>query len=239
MTGQYGHINGVRTRDDAWRPERTRNLAAALRAGGYETALFGKWHLHSDPVGSDDYKYLTKHGGQGTHRDPDFAEKDRGAVNHKGYVTDIITGMALDWLRARDRGRPFFLMCHHKAPHDLWECPERHEHLLDGIDIPAPDSLSEDKGHRSVASRDFGASVTPRSTLRNLYEMSCSPDYATGRLTGTENLSFEEKGGAAYQKYLRDYLRTVAGIDDSVGALLAELEEQGTLDDTVVIYTSD
>jgi len=154
-------------------------------------------------------------------------------------VTDIITGMARDWLRARDRRRPFFLMCHHKAPHDLWEYPERHEHLLDGLDIPVPDSLFEDKSHRSVASRDFGASVTPRSTVRNLYEMFCSPDYVTGPLTGTENLTFEEKGIAAYQKYLRDYLRTVAGIDDSVGALLAELEEQGTLDDTVVIYTSD
>ncbi|MEX0655741.1 MAG: sulfatase/phosphatase domain-containing protein [Phycisphaeraceae bacterium] len=52
-------------------------------------------------------------------------------------------------------------------------------------------------------------------------------------------MSFREKGLAAYQKYLKDYLRTVAGIDDSVGALLEELERQGTLDETIVIYTSD
>jgi arylsulfatase A-like enzyme len=239
MTGQYGHINGVRTLDDAWQPEGSPNLAAVLQEAGYDTALFGKWHLHCEPAGFEEYKYLSKHGGQGTYRDPDFVEKDRGAVNHKGYVTDIITRMALDWLGTRDRARPFFLMCHHKAPHDLWEYPERHEHLLDGIDIPVPDSLFEDKSHRSVASRDFGASVTPRSKVRSLYEMFCHPDYVTGPLTGTERMTFEEKGIAAYQKYLRDYLRTVAGIDDSVGALLRELQEQGSLDDTVVIYTSD
>jgi len=239
MTGQYGHINGVRTLDDAWQPNGSSNLAVALQEAGYDTALFGKWHLHCEPVGFNEYRYLSGHGGQGTYRDPDFVEKDRGAVNYKGYVTDIITGMALDWLGTRDRRRPFFLMCHHKAPHDLWEYPERHEHLFDGIDIPVPDSLFEDRSHRCVASRDFGASVTPRSTVRNLYEMFCDPDYVTGPLTGTENSTFEEKGIAAYQKYLRDYLRTVAGIDDSVGALLAELEEQRTLDDTIVIYTSD
>jgi arylsulfatase A-like enzyme len=239
MTGQYGHINGVRTLDDAWQPNGSSNLAASLQSVGYNTALFGKWHLHCEPAGFGEYKHLSGHGGQGTYHDPDFAEKDRGAVNYKGYVTDIITGMAIDWLRARDRSRPFFLICHHKAPHDLWEYPERHEHLFDGIDVPVPDSLFEDKSHRSLASRDFGASVMPRSKVRNLYEMFCMPDHVTGPLTGTENLTFEEKGIAAYHKYLRDYLRTVAGIDDSVGALLAELEGQGILDDTVVIYTSD
>ncbi len=52
-------------------------------------------------------------------------------------------------------------------------------------------------------------------------------------------MSFEQKRLAAYQKYLMDYLRTVADIDDSVGSLLDELESQGILADTVVIYTSD
>jgi arylsulfatase A-like enzyme len=81
--------------------------------------------------------------------------------------------------------------------------------------------------------------VTPRSRVRSLYEDFRRPDYVTGPLVGTEGMSFREKGMAAYQKYLKDYLRTVAGIDDSVGALLEELEAQGALDDTVVIYTSD
>jgi arylsulfatase A-like enzyme len=239
MTGQYGHINGVRTLADSWNPECGPNLAALLKEAGYTTALFGKWHLHCEPMGFDEYKYLSGAGGQGTYRDPEFTEKGRGVVHYQGYVTDIITDMCLQWLRNRDKDKPFFMMCHHKAPHDFWDYPERHEHLFDGIDIPVPDSLFEDKSHRSEASRDFGSSVTPRSKVRSLYADFCREDYVTGPLVGTENMTFEEKGIAAYQKYLKDYLRTVAGIDDSVGALMAELESQGILDDTIVIYTSD
>ena len=239
MTGQYGHINGVRTLDDPWRPEQGPNLARLLQQAGYETALLGKWHLHTTPAGFDDYKYLSSHHGQGTYQDPEFTEKDKGVVHYQGYVTDILTEMTVEWLQQRDRNRPFFLMCHHKAPHDFWEYAARHEDLFETTDIPVPDSLFEDKAHRSEASRDFGSSVTPRSKIRNLYNDFCQPDYVTGPLTGTETMTFAEKGIAAYQKYLKDYLRTVAGIDDSVGAVLAELEAQGILDETLIIYTSD
>ena len=240
MTGQYGHVNGVRTLADKWCPEAGPNLALLLQQSGYETALIGKWHLHCEPAGFDEYKYMCNCHEQGTYQEPVFAEKGKGEVQYEGYVTDIITDMALTWLRGRKgSSKPFFLMFHHKAPHDFWEYPERHEHLFDGVEIPWPDSLFEDKSHRSEASRDFGSSVTPRSKIRSLYADFCRPDYVTGPLTGTENMSFEEKGIAAYQKYLKDYLRTVAGIDDAIGAVFAELEAQGVLDDTIIIYTSD
>jgi arylsulfatase A-like enzyme len=239
LTGQYGHVNGVRTLDDRLSPGYRPNLAVLLQGAGYETALFGKWHLHCEPEGWDEYKYLSGAWEQGTYRDPEFMEKGVGQVVHQGYVTDILTDMAVAWLRTRDRSKPFFMMCHHKAPHDFWEYAARHEHLFDGVDIPVPDSLFEDKSHRSIASRDYGSSVTPRSEVRSLYADFCQPDYVTGPLTGTEGMTFQEKGLAAYQKYLKDYLRTVAGIDDSVGALWQELELQGVLDDTLVIYTSD
>jgi arylsulfatase A-like enzyme len=241
MTGQYSHTNGVRTLEDAWHPENSGpNLAKLLQQAGYRTAIFGKWHLLCKPAGFDEYKYLSNVYQQGTYRDPEFMEKGRGVIRHSGHVTDIITEMCLQWLREdRDTERPFFLMCHHKAPHDLWEYQEKYEHLFDSVDMPVPDSLFEDRSHRSVASRDYGASVTPRSKVRNLYDWFLNPQYPTGPLLGTENMTFEEKGVAAYQKYLRDYLRTVAGIDDSVGVLLGELEKQGILDETIVIYTSD
>ncbi|HAX96099.1 MAG TPA: acetylglucosamine-6-sulfatase [Prolixibacteraceae bacterium] len=239
MTGQYGHINGVRSLNDRWHPEKGPNLAQLLKDVGYTTAIFGKWHLHCEPMGFDEYKYLSGVGGQGTYQNPEFFEKRKGKITHEGYVTDLITDMSLNWLRNRNREKPFFLMCHHKAPHDFWEYPQRYEKLFEGTDIPVPDSLFENKAHRAESSREYGSSVTPRSKVRSLYEDFCQPDYITGPLTGTENMSFEEKGYAAYQKYLKDYLRTVAGIDDSVGILLKELEEQGILDNTLVIYTSD
>lgn len=239
MTGQYGNVNGVRTLNDCWDPTSSPNLAALLHDAGYQTALIGKWHLHTEPKGFDHYQYLTDMGGQGVYRNPAFLENGKGRVEYQGYVTDIITDMTVDWLRSRSKDQPFFLMCHHKAPHDFWEYPERHEHLFDNVVIPEPDTLFEDRFHRSIATRDYGSSVTPRSKVRSLYEDFCKPDYVTGSLIGTEKMSFQEKGKAAYRKYLADYLRTVAGIDDSVGIILSELEEEGVLDNTIVIYTSD
>ncbi len=240
MTGQYGHKNGVRTLSDVYDGENSLNVAKILSDNGYNTSLFGKWHLHSTPVGFDEYKILSGEHGQGTYQNPEFEEKDTGIKTYDGYVTDIITDMTVEHLEkvAKDK-RPFFMMCHHKAPHDFWEYAERHEHLFDGIDIPVPDSLFEDKSHRSEASREFGSSVTPRSKIRSLYEDFSQKDYVTGPLEVSSNASFEEKGIAAYQKYLKDYLRTVAGIDDSVGKILKTLKKLNILEDTIVIYTSD
>lgn len=238
MTGQYGHINGVRTLSDPYDSSKGPDLAKLLQAEGYDTRLVGKWHLHAQPEGFNSYHILSGYHGQGTYQDPEFDE-DGTIVVRKGYVTDIIRDKTLDYLETRDKDKPFFMMCHHKAPHDFWEYAKRHEHLFDGIDVPVPPSLFEDRGHRSEASRDFGSSVTPRSQVRSLYEDFQAEDYCTGPLIIDEGMTFEEKGLAAYQKYLKDYLRTVAAIDESVGAILDKLEETSELDNTIVIYTSD
>lgn len=239
MTGQYGHINGVRTLEDKWDPTSEMNIARLFKEAGYETSLFGKWHLHCTPEGFDEYKYLCGSGGQGTYQNPEFTEKGSGNVVREGYVTDVITDITLDYLKTRDNEKPFFMMCHHKAPHDFWDYPKRHEHLFDGVDIPVPESLFEDRSHRHEASREFGSSVTPRSKVRSLYEDFQAEDYVTGPMKVEDDWSFKERGVAAYQKYLKDYLRTVAGIDDSVGSILEYLESTGELDNTIIIYTSD
>lgn len=248
MTGQYGNINGVKTLADHWDSTTDVNVAKLIKEQGYQTALFGKWHLHDIPRGFDEYKYL---GGirnqQGTYRDPMFSEKGQeGLVTHKGYVTDIITDMTLDWLKNREEGKPFFVMCNHKAPHDMWDYPEKFEHIFDGIEIPEPDSLFEDLSHRSAGSFGYGSTVSPKSMIfpktgkaHSLYKFFMADDYVTGKLDCDENASFEEKAHKAYQKYLKDYLRTVAGIDDSVRQLLEYLEKTGEIDNTVIIYTSD
>ncbi len=249
MTGQYGHINGVRGLNDVFNQVDNVNLAREFQSAGYETALFGKWHLHCTPKYFDQYKILASDGGQGRYINPEFYEGNTDSqpkqIEHAGYVTDIVTDMTLDYLRNRAKKReqapekPFFLMCHHKAPHDFWEFADRHKALFDEVDIPVPKSLFEDRSHRSEATRDYGSSVTPRSTVRNLFEDFSAPDYVTGSLQVPEHATFQEKGLATYQKYLKDYLRTVAAIDESVGALYEELERQQILDNTIIIYTSD
>lgn len=238
MTGQYGQVNGVTTLSDPWNPNGDVNLARLFGENGYQTGLIGKWHLHCTPHGFDHYEILSAEHGQGTYKDPEFDENGTIRVT-EGYVSDIITEKTISYLDSLDSDKPFFLMCHHKAPHDFWEFAERHEALFDGKEIPVPDSLFEDKSHRCEGSREYGSSVTPRSQVRSLYEDFQAEDYCTGPLIITDDMTFEERGVAAYQKYLKDYLRTVAGIDDSVGTLLKTLEDMGELDNTIIIYTSD
>ncbi|ONI48323.1 hypothetical protein AN643_00240 [Candidatus Epulonipiscioides saccharophilum] len=238
----------MKTLADRWDSTSKMNIARLIKEQGYQTALFGKWHLFDIPRGFDEYKYLGGPGQmQGAYVNPMFFEKGKdGLVQYEGYVSDIITDMTLDWLKKREEDKPFFIMCNHRAPHDMWQYAERFEHMFDGVEIPEPDSLFEDLSHRSAGSYGYGSTVSPRSMadpktphVKSLYKFFMADDYVTGKLDCDENATFEEKAHKAYQKYLKDYLRTVAGIDDSVKNLLDYLETTGELDNTVIIYTSD
>jgi arylsulfatase A-like enzyme len=139
LTGMHNGANGVRTLDDKI-DKYLPNVAKHLRTAGYRTAMFGKWHLGEgsahEPTGFDEWDILP---GQGQYFDPSFINSE-GKHTEKGYVTDIITDKAIDFIeRARetDEGRPFFAMVHHKAPHRSWECDPKHKHLYkDPIKLP-------------------------------------------------------------------------------------------------------
>jgi arylsulfatase A-like enzyme len=243
MTGQHSHTNGVYTLRD--RLDTNRNtFAKMMQEDGYQTAVFGKWHLHSEPQGFDYWNVLP---GQGLYFDPYLKEKgmeyegdyDRfKGKQYRGYVTDLITDMALDWLKKLDEDKPFMMMVHHKAPHDNFEYHPRHEHIFDGVQIPEPASLWEDKRLRSPVTEHYGTSVSERNPRRNVVKTMSQPDYVTGQLD-IAGLDAKGRTKAAYQKYLKDYLRCVACIDDNVGRLLDYLDDEGLAENTVVIYTSD
>ncbi|TLX71813.1 sulfatase [Labilibacter sediminis] len=238
MTGKYGHKTGVYTLWDDLKVE-DETVATLLQKNGYETAMIGKWHLHTQPQGFDYYSVLP---GQGLYHNPVFKETGtkwttgKEGKKYNGYVTDVITDNSLNWLDNREGVKPFFLMLHHKAPHGLWEYAERHEHLYDEVTIPEPESLNEDKTHRSEGSRTFGRDMLNLS--QRMYEGKRGKDYPTGKLD-IEGMSDEERIAAAYQKYLKDYLRVVAAIDENVGKVLEYLDEKGLNENTIVVYTSD
>jgi len=243
LTGQYSHVNGVYILSDQLDPDR-QNVAKLLQNAGYQTAVVGKWHLKTQPAGFDYWNVLP---GQGRYYDPLLKEKGRlwepgnaGGQMHKGYATDIITDISLGWLRNRDPDKPFFLLCHHKSPHGLWEYATRHAHLYQDVTIPEPASLWEDKSHRVPASRDCVV------TIGELAERMAGRatrgrkgrKWPTGRLD-ISGMDEKQKKSAAYQKYLKDYLRCVAAIDENVGRMLDYLDREGLTENTAVIYTSD
>jgi arylsulfatase A-like enzyme len=257
LTGMQSHSNGVRTLDDALGDDQVL-LSELLQENGYATALFGKWHLHAEPRGFDDWTILP---GQGEYNDPVFlydksssipanatpieAESvDESAygekVREKGYVTNLITNKTLEWLqRTRDTEKPFFLCCHHKAPHDCFEYDHDFEDIYDGISFEEPDTLFESSKAQQEISRKYGSTVSERWEPRNMVKHLMDPNYPNGGAMDFEGLNAEQKTRKAYQKYMQDYLRTVHSIDNNVGRILEYLDENGLTENTLIVYTSD
>jgi len=247
LTGQYSHVNHVKTLKDHLDTEQE-HLAHQMKNEGYETAIFGKWHLHSEPQGFDQWQVLPS---QGLYFDPEFKTKgfdektayeNRAMKKIKGYVTDVITDLSLDWLKKRKDEKPFMLMVHQKAPHALWEYHPKYEHLYDGVTIPEPESLLENKSHRaqeSVVKENnlvrLGKRMSGQMKVSSVHDYGKWP---TGNLD-VSDMSQEEMIKATYQKYLKDYLRVIASVDENVGRILDYLDETGQAENTIVIYTSD
>ena len=226
LTGVHSHLNGVLTLADRF-DGRQETFPKLLQEAGYQTAIFGKWHLghggHADPTGFDRWAILPD---QGLYHDPAFFVMGE-RVQLEGYATDLITDFSLDWLRGRDRDRPFMLMVHHKAPHRPWEPDDKHQHMYDDFDIPLPPTFDDDYANRSNAAKN--------ATMRiehHLYHFDLKEDVPEG-------LTPQEEKIWKYQRYIKDYLRCVASVDDNVGRVLDYLDREVLADDTIVIYTSD
>ncbi|MBO9618338.1 MAG: sulfatase [Niabella sp.] len=240
LTGQYSNQNKVYTLNDALDPGRD-NIAKDLHQAGYQTALFGKWHLKKEPSGFDLFKVLP---GQGVYHDPAYLDKDnwndeeKGGVQYKGFVDDITTEMSINWMRQRDTGKPFFLMCHFKSTHEPFDFAERFKDLYQNVTFPYPPTFL-----------DSGASTTGRSfpgqpleELGRRYQQASTGTFWTSYPElpfSTAGLSPLEARKKIYQKMIKDYLRCVAGIDDNIGKILNYLEASGLDKNTVIIYTSD
>ncbi len=238
LTGQYSQTNGVLDLDGNLPPDR-QYLPMEMKKLGYQTAIIGKWHLEQEPAAFDFYKVLK---GQGEYFNPKFQDNTNGKwpnnfTNTKGYVSDVITDLTLQYLDKVDKTKPFFLMHHHKAPHDDFEYPERYESYLAETFIPEPASLyaqpffgSEGThGRNGTMDHRIGTSVSGRHPYRSYL-----------RQYGLDTIRNEAAGtSAAYQMYLKKYLRCVKGVDDNLGRLFEYLKKNNLWDNTIIIYTSD
>ena len=268
LTGTYNHINGFVDNGSTFDGSQ-QTFPKLLRQAGYETALFGKWHLKSDPTGFDYWNILPD---QGDYYNPDFIEMGT-TTTRKGYVTDIITNDCLSWLKSRRSDRPFCALLHHKAPHRNWMPDPRHLTMYEGEEKPVPETFFDDYATRSDAARkqemrvaddlmmgydlkltppDSPGSETPKEATdrrwwrsgydrmtkeeKEAWDAAYAPDNAAFRKSGL-------KGGDLarwkYQRYIKDYLRCIASVDENVGKVLDYLDAEGLARNTIVIYTSD
>jgi arylsulfatase A-like enzyme len=249
LTGKYSHINGMRNNAQVFDGAQA-TFPKTLRAAGYETALLGKWHLASDPTGFDYWNVLP---GQGDYYNPDLIEMGT-AKQYPGYVTDILTDMAVDFLQAhRSPSRPFLLMLHHKAPHRSWHPAERHMRRYEGVDFPEPPTLFDDYATRSAAAAEQEMTIRDDMNFEDDLKLGPTPERldesqkaAWQAAYGPRREAFQNAGLAGdalvrwkYRCYLQDYLGCIAGVDESVGRVLDVLDDAGLARNTLVVYTSD
>lgn len=227
LTSQYSHRNGVYTLNDAL-PKSTTHIGHLLRMLGYQTALIGKWHLQIDPTGFDYWNVLP---GQGVYINPKLrpiGAKPKEFKEYKdGYSEDVITDLSIDFIKKRDKSKPFYLMCHFKAPHRPWDPAPRFKDLYKDVKIPEPPTLLDDYKGRAKQVGNIKMRIGQDFQERDL------------QMPIPKNLSDDELRKWAYQHYMHRYLSCVAAVDENVGRLLAYLDAEGLTEDTIIVYTSD
>lgn len=257
LTGKYSHKNGFYANTRSTFDGDQVTFPKLLRLAGYQTAIFGKWHLVSEPTGFDAWEVLV---GQGQYYRPDFLTA-RGKRTIPGYVTNVVTDEAIDWLKKkRDPQRPFALMVQHKAPHRPWQPLAAKLGDREDEKFPEPATLFDDYANRGTAAHKADMRISqmnPPSDLKLWQKDNPARRQLFNRLSDEDRAAWErlvdprrEKFDAAnpqgdertrwfYQLYMKDYLRCVESVDDSVGALLKYLDDNGLAKNTIVVYTSD
>ena len=248
LTGKYSHLNGFYVNGKTPFDGSQQTYPKLLQEAGYETAVIGKWHLGSKPTGFDHWDILI---GQGPYYNPPMLLNGK-RVERIGYTTEIITDLTLKWLsEQRDPTKPFMLMYQHKAPHRPWDPGPRYLRLYDEVQIPEPPTLLEDYSQRGVAVQQQDMTIAETMNDRDL-KFAPPSNLTTEQLTlwnaayGPKNEAYREADLTGddltrwrYQRYVKDYLRCVASVDEQVGRVLDYLDESGLAENTIVVYCSD
>ncbi len=268
LTGKHSHINGVIDNVTEFDGSQ-QTFPKLLQQAGYQTALVGKWHLKSDPTGFDYWNILP---GQGQYYNPEFIEIGN-EKRIEGYVTDVTTDIALEWMEKRDKEKPFCLMIQQKAPHRNWMPGPEKLTLFDEVDIPMPDNFFDNYENRSSAASTQEMEIDKFMWWGHDFKL---PQWMIDELGGNfdewakeawknDNARFSAEQKAIwdsaynpknerffkshlegkelakwkYQRYIKDYLRCIASVDENVGRVQDYLEANGLKENTIIIYSSD
>jgi arylsulfatase A-like enzyme len=263
LTGKYSHVNGLRD-NGTFFDSTQQTFPKLLQHAGYKTAVIGKWHLWSQPTGFDYWNILPA---QGNYYNPGFIKMGKD-TSYKGYVTDVITDLSLNWIE-QNKDNPFCLLLFHKAPHRNWMPPLKYLDRFNNTNFPLPANFYDDYNGRLGLQRQ---QITVANALDIRYDSKIPCDTCTvteindwapaewqreiERLTPEEKKIWDaayakeitrfraiktddERIRFQYQRYIEDYLRCILGVDDNVGRVLDYLDKNKMTENTIVVYMSD
>jgi arylsulfatase A-like enzyme len=253
LTGKHSHQNGFI--DNTFGSQfdfNQQTFAELLQGAGYKTGVLGKLHLGAKP--SKGFDYIDILPGQGSYYNPVFINEE-GQYKMEGYTTEIITEKAIQWMDSiKSDAQPFMLFLGHKSPHRPWQPGPNEIGMYEGVTIPEPESLFDTyTGDRTVAAMNF-MSISEAMKLEQDLKITSGPqggftikqqktwDSIYGPINekfNKENLTGKDLTRFKYQRYMKDYLASVAGVDKGVGEVLDYLNTSGLEENTIVIYTSD
>ena len=252
LTGTYSHIHGYnKNYKGGVFDNRLWTFPKELQKNGYNTALIGKWHLASEPIGFDYYKYHDNLGQQGFYWNPLYNENGV-KIKESGYATNLTTDFALNWLKNRsNKEEPFCLLLQYKAPHREWSPDEKYEQLWENEELPYPTTFNDDYKTREKTAgntemtmdyfsrRDMKINA-PDSLNEKQTRRWLSYGFKRNEVVELDpNLSKEENKKLKFQKYIKDYLASVKSVDDNIGKVLDYLKESDLEENTIIIYASD
>ena len=251
LTGTYSHVNGYYKNYKGGVFDNTQwTFPQELHKSGYNTALVGKWHLASEPVGFDYYKYHISRGQQGFYWDPIYNDNGK-EIKEIGYATNLTTDFALDWLDKRDSNEPFCLLLQYKAPHREWSPDEKYTDLWENEELPYPSTFNDDYSTRELTAgntemtMDFfcreDMKLTPPDSLNEKEKRKwLSFGFKRDEIVELDkNVTPEENKKLRFQTYIKDYLATIKSVDDNIGRVLEYLKDSDLEDNTIIIYASD
>jgi len=234
LSGRYSVHNGYMRNGNSFDRNQL-TFPKLLQQAGYQTAVIGKWHLVTQPAGFDYYNVIPFQGDffdcRMKETGQEWQDRDKGGIVQPGYLTEVITDKAIDWLKKRDKEKPFCLLVHHKAPHEPYHYPEQYKELLEGKIIAEPDNFNDTFEGKNPILANNKCEYSKFDYIGMPFLKDILPQ-------DMEKGTIEYKKGS-FQIVMKGYHRLVAALDDNIGRLMNFVDNSDLKKNTIIVYTSD